>query len=83
LSSYYCILNTPGVPVREIAVLKAADDASATVEARCVAGRWPGFETVVVYEGERLVAVVANPSLGFAPQPLDLTDAVDWRDQAA
>lgn len=72
MSSYYCILNTLGVAVREIAVLKATDDPSATVEARLLAKRWPGFETVVVYDGERLVAVIANPSLGFATEHLEL-----------
>jgi hypothetical protein len=65
LSSYYCIVNTAGVPVREIAVLGAADDAAATVEARALAGRWPGFETVLIYDGERRVAVVGNPSIGL------------------
>lgn len=74
MSSYYCILNTPGVEGREIAVLNAVSDAVATVEARRLANRWPGFETIVVYQGERLVAVVANPSLGFATEPLELHD---------
>ncbi len=74
MRSYYCILNTPGVPTREIAVLKATNDAGAAVEARRLAHRWPGFETVVVYEGERLVTVLSNPLLGFAAEPLDLPD---------
>ncbi len=83
MSSYYCIVNTPGAPVREIVVLKAADDAAATLQAQCIADRWPGFETVLVYEEERLVAVIANPVLGFAREPLITTDAVDRRDRAA
>jgi len=74
MSSFYCIVNTPGVPVREISVLASCDDARATVEARTLAGRWPGFETVIVYDGERLVAVLSNPSLGFAEEPLPLPD---------
>jgi hypothetical protein len=65
LSSSQCIVNTVGGPVREIAVLGAADDAAATVEARALAGRWPRFETVLIYDGERLVAVVGNPSVGL------------------
>lgn len=61
----------------------AADDASARVQARCVAHCWPGFETVVVYEGERLVAVVSNPVLGFASDPFDMINVFDQRDRAA
>ncbi|GAA0869180.1 hypothetical protein GCM10009116_10160 [Brevundimonas basaltis] len=71
MSSYYVIVNTPGVPVCEIAVLNAVDDATAREEAKQLARRWPGFETIALYDGERSVSVLANPHLGFADQPLD------------
>ena len=69
--AYYCIVNMPGVPVREIAVLHAGDDVAAGAQAARLAQRWPGYETIALYEGERCVAVLANPSLGFAAYPLD------------
>lgn len=72
--SYFCIINSPGVPVREIAAFKAKGDTAAEVEAGRLATRWPGFETIELYEGERLVRVVSNPSLGFALEPLFLED---------
>lgn len=72
--SYYCIINLPGVPVREIAAMSALDDAAARAETARLAERWPGFETVALYEGERPVFVLANPFLGFSPEPLELVD---------
>lgn len=70
--SYYCIVNLPGVPVREITAIDAADDAAARHAMSAVAVAWPGFETIALYEGERLVSITANPTLGFATKPLDL-----------
>ena len=67
--SYYCIVNMPGVPVREITAFSAADDAAARDAAGGLAARWPGYETVALYEGERVVDVIANASLGFATEP--------------
>ena len=74
MSSYYCIVNLPGVPVREIAALGAGDDARARAELAGLAERWPGFETIELYYGERPVFVLANPSPGFAPGPRELRD---------
>ena len=72
MTAYYCIVNDPGAPVREIAVLKASDDASATMEAQRLASRWPGFETVEVYHCERRVAAIANPEDGFTGAMLEI-----------
>lgn len=70
MSCYYCIVNLPGSPAREIAAVRADDDAAARIEAGRVADRWPGFETVALYDGERPVDVLANPGWGFAVDPL-------------
>ena len=76
MDSYYCIVNLPGVPVRDICVLKAEDDRAADRALADVAATWPGFETLCLYCGERLVTVLSNPALGFAPPipDLDLAD---------
>jgi len=71
---YFCIVHLPGRPDREICVVPANDDAAALSELSEVAGRWPGFETVVLYEGERVLAVLANPGMGFAPEPIVVND---------
>lgn len=71
MTSYYCIVNLPGIPVREIAALSAHDDAAAKAELAALAARWHGFETIALYDGERSVAVLSNPSLGFAAEPLE------------
>lgn len=70
MDSYYCIVNLPGVPVRDICVLKAADDEGANQALAEVAQAWIGFETLYLYRGERLVTVLSNGALGFA-EPLD------------
>lgn len=70
--SYYCIVNLPGVPVREIAVITAETDAAAEGEMANLAGRWPGFETIALYDGERAVFVLGNPRLGFPMDALAL-----------
>lgn len=72
--SYYCIVNLPGAPVREIAALKAADDVEARAGLRRLARAWPGYETIALFDGERPVATLANPALGFATDPLDHLD---------
>ena len=74
MPDYYFIIHMPGAPCRDIVGVRAADDAQARVEADRVAARWPGFETIALYDGERPVAVLANPQLGFAAEPLDLRD---------
>lgn len=76
MDSYYCIVNLPGVPVRDICVLDAADDTTANQALERIARNWVGFETLYLYCGERLVTVLSNPALGFAaPLPdLDLAD---------
>ena len=67
MDCYYCIVNMPGVHVRDICVLEAADDAGARIALREVADRWMGFDTICLYQGERVVEVLSNPALGFAP----------------
>ncbi len=76
MDPYYCIVNLPGVPVRDICVLDAANDTSANQALEGIARNWVGFETLYLYCGERLVTVLSNPALGFAePLPeLDLAD---------
>jgi hypothetical protein len=76
LDSYYCIVNLPGVPVRDICVLDAANDTAANQALEGIVRNWVGFETLYLYCGERLVTVLSNPALGFAPplHGLDLAD---------
>lgn len=74
MTSYFCIVNLPGAPYREIAALSAESDADAKRELEALAANWPGFETIALYEGERPVAVLSNPALGFAAEPLALWD---------
>jgi len=78
LDSYYCIVNLPGVPVRDICVLDAANDAAANQALEEIARNWVGFETLYLYCGERLVTVLSNPALGFAAPLTDL-DLADIR----
>ena len=72
MSSYYCIVNLPGIPVREIAAIKAADDVAAYEEMARLSVRWAGFETIVLYEGERTVSVLSNPRWGFPQDSFEL-----------
>jgi len=72
LDSYYCIVNLPGVPVRDICVLDAASDEAADRALQDLARRWVGFETLYLYRGERVVTVLSNPALGFAEPLPDL-----------
>jgi hypothetical protein len=62
---YYCIVNTLAVPARDIVVLNAAEDDGARLETGRVEAAWPGYETIELYDGERLVCVLANPAHGF------------------
>ena len=78
MDSYYCIVNLPGVPVRDICVLDAADDTAANQALEGIARNWVGFETLYLYCGERLVTVFSNPALGFAA-PLPGFDLADIR----
>ena len=68
--SYFCIVHLPGRPDREICVVAANDDATALSELTRVGHRWPGFETVVLYDGERVLGVLSNPGMGFASDGL-------------
>jgi hypothetical protein len=70
VSPYYCIVNLPGAPAREIAVLAVKDEMSAGEDLVRFAERWPGYETIALYSGERSIAVLANPALGFPADPL-------------
>lgn len=63
--SYYCIVNMPGVPAREIQFLNARDDAGAESALASVAEQWVGFDTICLYHGERFIEVVSNPEQGF------------------
>lgn len=76
MDSYYCIVNLPGVPVRDICVLDASNDKTANAALDGVARSWSGFETLYLYCGERLVTVLSNPALGFAA-PLPQQDLAD------
>lgn len=78
MDSYYCIVNLPGVPVRDICVLDAANDTAANQALEGIARNWVGFETLYLYCGERLVTVLSNPALGFAAPLTDL-DLADIR----
>lgn len=78
MDSYYCIVNLPGVPVRDICVLDAADDTAANQALKGIARNWVGFETLYLYCGERLVTVLSNAALGFAA-PLPGFDLADIR----
>jgi len=62
---YYCIVNTLAVPARDIVVLNAAEDEGARLELGRVEGAWPGYETIELYDQERLVCILANPAHGF------------------
>lgn len=68
--SYFCIVHLPGSPDREICVIAANDDTAALSEMNQVGRRWPGFETVVLYDGERVLGVLSNPRMGFASDGL-------------
>jgi hypothetical protein len=67
-------VNLPGVPVREIAAIPAKSDAGAEAEMACLAERWPGFETITLYDGERTVSVLSDRRLGIPTQALELAD---------
>ena len=83
MDSYYCIVNLPGVPVRDICVLKAADDRGANLALADVARSWIGFETLCLYCGERLVTVLSNPALGFAEPLREFADLAEVRFSSA
>ena len=72
MNAYYCIVSMPGVPVREICVVPAADDAAAVIGAQALTATWIGFETISLYHGERVVRVLSNPALGFPAVPLTM-----------
>ena len=74
MNSWYCIVNLPGVPVREIAAVDASDDAGACEAMRDLAARRPGFETIALYDGERPVSAPADPDPGLATGPLEPLD---------
>ena len=82
MNSYCWIVNIPGVPAREIHVLNAGNDAEARDGLASVAAEWIGFDTILLYQGERLVEVSSTPPLGF-PQDTLLPDAPQLWDEAA
>lgn len=67
---YFCIVNTPGRAGHEICVVAGNDDGQARSNLADIARLWPGFETIELYQGERVVIVFANVDLGFADTPL-------------
>lgn len=69
--SYFCIVNMPGAPVKEICVIDADDDLAADKGMRALSQIWIGFETISLHYGERIVNVLSNPALGFAESPFD------------
>lgn len=74
MNCYFCIVNIPGVPGREIAALNATNDLDAREAMVRITVSWPGYETIELYRGERLIAMMANPWLGFSEEPLALVD---------
>lgn len=83
MNSYFCIVNMPGVPAREIRVLDARDDASAIKALAPVQAAWIGFDTICLYQGERFIEVLSNPALGFPVDALSFPHDRDTWDQAA
>lgn len=83
VNSYFCIVNMPGVPAREIRVLNAGDDSEAREALRPVVTEWIGFDTILLYQGERFIEVVSNPHLGFPQNALPLPGAQVLWDEAA
>ncbi|MET4682696.1 hypothetical protein ABIE19_000605 [Brevundimonas faecalis] len=71
MDCYFCIVNTPGVYAREIIVLKANADDEARAALSTVADQWIGYDTLCLYQGERVVEVRSNPGLGFPQDPLE------------
>lgn len=56
---YFCILALPGQPVADLFVLQAADDGAALRQAEGAAAGCPGWLSIEVFQGERLVARLA------------------------
>lgn len=83
MKSYYCIVNMPGVPAREIQVLDAGTDAGAIEALSPIADRWAGYDTICLYQGERVVKVLSNPALGFPQNELAICEALDLWAEAA
>lgn len=83
MNSYFCIVNMPGVPAREIRVLAARDDASAVRALASVAAEWIGFDTICLYQGERFIQVLSNPGLGFPQNALPFRGNQGHWDEAA
>ncbi len=83
VNSYFCIVNTPGIPAREIRVLNARDDASAIEALHAVEAAWIGFDTICLYQGERFITVLSNSALGFPINPLTVPRGVETLNQAA
>jgi len=81
--SYYCIVNMPGVPAREIQFLSARDDAAAVRALASVAEQWIGFDTICLYHGERFIDVVSNPGQGFPQNVLPPSALAIILDKAA
>ena len=73
--SYFCIVNTPGKPDSEISVLAVRDDVAAKAAMAELATKWPGYETICLYQGERPVAVMGNPRMGLVLDGLELATA--------
>ncbi|QQQ18544.1 hypothetical protein JIP62_14860 [Brevundimonas vitis] len=73
MAFYFCIVNAPGRPVHDIHGLQCEDDAAAKAAVDDLAWQWPGFETVELYQDERLVSVIGNSGLGLAMEPLAMT----------
>ncbi|WP_396593904.1 hypothetical protein [Brevundimonas sp. R86498] len=77
MNSYYCIVHLAGAPYREIVAVRGSSDHEARLGLAPIAGQWPGFETIALYDGERPVSVLTNPALGFPPGSLE-----SWGDAA-
>ncbi|MDZ4362034.1 hypothetical protein [Brevundimonas sp.] len=82
MAFYFCIVNVPGRPVHDIHGLQCEDDAMARAAVGDLVRHWPGYETVELYQDERLVAIIGNADLGLAMTPL-IVPALDLDKVAA
>lgn len=61
MDSYFCIVNLPDAPVRDIHVLAATEDGEAIAGLTELAHHWASYKSLELYHGERLVTVTVNP----------------------
>lgn len=67
---YFCIVALPEQPVADVCVLAAEDDASARRRAQEIAGAWPGWSRIELYQGERPITVLEAEEGGHQQAPV-------------